>query len=113
MAQKTQHREMNLRVSDSFYDFLYKNKESNRIARVLYRCINWQGCYDVTKLFMTTEHVNYLTLRGDGTISYLPKGKEHVVNDGRWARDNRQNGRPATIIKKLLTPKAQMLFKDT
>jgi len=113
MAQKTQHREMNLRVSDSFYDFLYNNRSTNRIARVLYRCINWQGARNVTKLAITTEHVNYLTLRGDGTISYLPKGKEHVVNDGRWARDNRQNGRPATIIKKLLTPKAQKLFKDT
>ena len=113
MAQQVK-REMNLKVSDSFYDFLYKSSSTNRIARLLRRCLNWQGYYNVTNLVITTEHVNYLTLRGDGTISYLPKGKEHVTNDdGRWARDNRQNGRPATIIKKILTPKAQKLFKDT
>ena len=113
MAHKHQ-REMRLIVSDSFYDFLYKNKGSNRIARVLLKCINWQGYANVVKLTITTEHVNYLTLRSDGTISYLPKGKEHVLNDnGNWARDNRQNGRPATIIKKILTPKAQRLFKDS
>lgn len=113
MAHKHQ-REMRLIVSDSFYDFLYKNRGHNRIARVLLKCINWQGHCNVTKLFMTTEHVNYLTLRGDGTISYLPKGKEHVLNEnGNWARDNRQNGRPAAIIKKVLTPKAQRLFKDS
>jgi hypothetical protein len=55
------------------------------------------------------DEINYLTLRGDGTISYLPKGNE----DGRWARDGRQNGRPASIIKKVLTPKALKLFKDS
>jgi hypothetical protein len=44
----------------------------------------------------------------------LPKGKEHVENeDGRWSRDNRQNGRPATIIKKVLTRNALKLFKDS
>lgn len=58
--------------------------------------------------------VNYLTLRNDGTISYLPKGKEHVVNDdGTWSRQGRQNGAPARIIKKLLTPNAIKLFKDS
>ena len=62
---------------------------------------------------ITDTQVNYLTLREDGTISYLPKGKDHVLtDDGRWARDNRQNGRPATIIKKVLTPNAVKLFSD-
>jgi len=63
---------------------------------------------------ITSSEVNYLTLRQDKTISYLPKGKEHVVTeDGRWARDSRQNGRPATIIKKVLTKNALKLFKDS
>ena len=63
---------------------------------------------------ITAEHINYLTLRNDHSISFLPKGKEHVVNDsGSWARDNRQNGAPARVIKKVLTPNALKLFKDS
>lgn len=101
-----------LNFSRSFSDFLY-NSES-RIAKFIVRAMRYDAHgYESSKLMITNKEVNYLTLRQDGTISYLPKGKEHVVNDdGHWARGNRQNGRAGTIIKKVLTPNARKLFKD-
>ena len=56
--------------------------------------------------YVTSSEINYLTCRGS-MISYLPDGKEHIVNDnGRWSRQNRQEGKPSRIVRKLLTEKA-------
>jgi hypothetical protein len=42
-------------------------------------------------------------MRG-GMISFLPAGKEHIVNDdGKWSRTNRQDGKPARVIRKVIT----------
>lgn len=103
---------MELIVSNSFREFL--DNSDNRVAGFLRRALRYQAWdFNSAKLMVKTDEVNYLTLRNDGTISYLPKGKPHVyTDDGRWARDGRQNGRPATIIKKVLTKKALKLFKD-
>ena len=62
---------------------------------------------------LTTNEVNYLTLRQDGNISYLPAGKEMKYSpDGQWSRDGRQEGKPAKVIRKLFTKRALQLFKD-
>lgn len=102
-----------LHVSNSFRRFLHDS--DNRVAQFVYRAIRyWDKDYPCHRLMVRWDEVNYLTLRDDGTISYLPKGKEHkVTDDGRWARDGRQNGRPANVIQKVLTPKALKLFKPT
>jgi hypothetical protein len=102
-----------LQVSNSFRTFLYENRTQNRIAGFLDRALWYEQInYKAYRLMIRWDQVNYLTLRGDGTISFLPKGKPHVVNDdGRWGRENRQNGRPATVIRKVLTDKALTLFK--
>jgi len=106
-----------LQVSNSFNRFL--DESESRVARFLCRALWYQNSGREVRnrwatLMITSKEVNYLTLREDSTISYLPKGKEHVVNDeGRWARDNRQNGRPASIIRKVLTKNALKLFKDS
>lgn len=106
-----------LHVSSSFSRFL--DQSDNRLAQFLNRALWYQGSRYAhrnlwAKLMIKDDDVNYLTLRDDKTISYLPKGKEHVVTeDGRWARDSRQNGRPAAIIKKVLTKNALKLFKDS
>lgn len=102
----------NLYVSSSFRRFLHDS--DNRVAQFIMRGIYYQGWgYTSSRFMIKTDEVNYLTLRDDGTISYLPKGKEHkVTDDGRWARDGRQNGAAQKIIKKLLTPRAIGLFKE-
>ena len=101
-------------VSDSFLNFLMQSKKGtieNFIYRALYH--GWQG-HKADRFMITTEYINYLTLRDDGTISYLPAGKEHVTTENRtWSRKNRQNGAPSRVIRKLLTPNAQKLFKDS
>lgn len=102
-----------LQVSKSFRRFL--RESDSRVANFISRALYYHDCgyYRWCEMMITDKDVNYLTLRDDGTISYLPKGKKHVLNDdGRWARDNRQNGRPAVIIKKVLTKHALKLFKD-
>ena len=60
------------------------------------------------------NEVNYITFRNNGLISYLPKGKEHLQNEsGTWRKENRQEGKPAKVIRKLFTDKAVKLFKDS
>jgi hypothetical protein len=62
---------------------------------------------------VTDSEINFLTFRNDGTISYLPAGKDHIVNDdGTWKRDGRQNGKPAKVMKKLFHPRVWKYFKD-
>lgn len=93
--------------SKSFIEFL-RNSEC-KIAQILYRLHN--KYYD--SLILTSAEINYLTFRNDGTISYLPNGKELKYNDdGNWARDGRQNGKPAKVIRKILCTRFQKLFKD-
>ena len=102
----------NLYVSSSFRKFLHDS--DNPVAQFIMRGIYYQGWgYNAHRLMIRTDEVNYLTLRDDGTISYLPKGKEHkLTDDGRWARDGRQNGTAGKIIKKVLKPHAIKLFKE-
>lgn len=101
-----------LHVSKSFRDFLYGS--GNPIANFLSRAIYYQGRgFEASRLMIRTDEVNYLTLRDDGTMSFLPKNKPHIVNDdGRWQRDGRQNGSAGRVIRKVLTEKASRLFKD-
>ena len=52
--------------------------------------------------YVTTEFCDYLTCRND-MISYLPAGREHkLTDDGRWARDGRQEMKPAKLARKVL-----------
>lgn len=84
-------------------------KSDCRIAKILYRLNNKR----YTPVMVTPEQVNYLTFRGDGTVSFLPAGKPHLVNDdGDWKRDGRQNGKPGKVIRKLFAERVQKYFKD-
>lgn len=82
-----------LQVSTSFMRMMGSFAEQNIIAQLICEC---QGR-------LTNDEVNYLTMRGN-LISYLPEGRPHLVNDdGRWAREGRQEGKPGRVIRKILT----------
>jgi hypothetical protein len=100
-------------VSNSFYDFLMDN-DSKPIVRFIKNAINYAyRDYPIWRMMIDTSKINYLTLRDDGSLSFLPAGKEHIVTEnGTWSRKSRQAGAPAKVIKKLLTPRAAKLFKD-
>ena len=61
--------------SKPFLDFI-KNSDCN-IAKILYRLTKKR--YE--PLMVTNKDIDYITFRMDGTISYLPAGKEHKVNE--------------------------------
>lgn len=95
--------------SQSFREFIFSC--DNKIAKYLRGYLEWG--YPVYKNLFTESEINYITFRNDGTISYLPKGKEHQENEnGDWKRDGRQNGKPSVVIKKIITQKGLKLLKQ-
>jgi hypothetical protein len=102
--------------SESFFTFISKNASENKVSKFLYNlsCMYVRG-YQLPYKLLTTNEINYLTMRTDGTISYLPKGKPHLINEetGSWQREGRQNGKPSKVIKKIFTPLALKMFNDT
>jgi len=50
-----------------------------------------------------TTFANYITMRGE-LCSYLPNGREHTLNEnGKWARNGRQDMKVGKMAKNLLT----------
>lgn len=99
-----------INYSSSFREFL--RSSDSRIAKILWRIHhNYYYYQHKYKHLVTTSKVDYITFRHDGTISFLPAGKEHKETDsGAWARDGRQNGRPGKVIQKLFTDKMLALI---
>jgi hypothetical protein len=101
--------------SDSFIEFLKNIKKESRIARLIISVIQMHndGFKNMLPRILTNDNVNYITYRSDGNISFLPAGKEHLVNDDNtWSRTNRQSGKPAKIIRKLFTDKMLSLLNE-
>ena len=95
--------------SNSFLEFISNSR--CKIARTLYRA--YANKYPSYRYMLTTNEINYLALREDGSISFLPSGKEQQVTaTGSWRKEGRQAGRPAKVIRKLFTEKALGIFKD-
>lgn len=99
--------------SESFARFCKDNSDKSALCRCIANYIQ-QPELPAWRLMFTTGEANYITFRDDGTISYLPAGKEHKVTEsGTWAREGRQNAKPGKVIRKILTAKANTLFKDS
>jgi hypothetical protein len=97
-----------INYSESFKDFL--SKSDSKVAQVLHK----MRFKHYNSLMITNKEVDYITFRRDGTISYLPAGRECMyTDDGDWAREGRQNGRPSKVIKKLFHPRVHKYIKDT
>ncbi len=114
-----------LHFSSSFKDFLSKSDSriSQLLCRYLYRAYqqyeypcsgNYPYAWMYDDKMFTTSEINYITFRTDGTLSYLPAGKEHLTNaNGEWSTTGRQSGRPGKVIRKIFTKRAQKMFKDS
>ena len=94
--------------SQSFIEFLENSK--SKIAKIL------MAIYRKSKdtSILTSSEINYITFRTNGMISYLPAGKECIylnTFDETWSRENRQEGRPSKVIKKIFTKRAIALLK--
>jgi len=90
-----------LTFSDSFKIMLGEIYNTSEVAKILLRNENH-----------SREFGNYITMRGE-LASYLPKGREHKVNDsGRWIRDGRQDAKVGKLVKKLLNEEALKSLTD-
>lgn len=102
-----------IKYSQSFREFLEKKQETSVVARILYHAFKHDDDsfqsekIPAYRLMITDKEINYLTFRNNGNISFLPAGKEHITADnGLWSKDNRQEGKPGKVIRKLFTEKA-------
>ncbi len=105
--QVNRHEQTMVTFSESFTRFLIDQEaKGSDVARLLLHARDRMPYWPAYQNVLTNKEIDYLTLRNDGTISYLPAGKEHRVNPcGDWAREGRQNGKPGKIIRKIFTDK--------
>ena len=81
-----------LMFSSSMRTMLLSMRHECKVAKILLRD-------DLTH----TTFANYITMRGE-LCSYLPNGREHVVNDmGKWARNGRQDMKVGKMARNLMT----------
>ena len=81
-----------LTFSSSMRTMLWSMRSESRVAKILLRD-------DMTH----TTFANYITMRGD-MCSYLPNGREHIINEnGKWARNGRQDMKVAKMARNLMT----------
>ncbi len=78
---------------------------------------NWDtmGCrvsHMVLQGLTTNEEIDYLSIRQDGTISYLPNGRLHIAEHGVWKKDGRQTGKPASTIRRAMQDGAILELRD-
>ena len=89
-----------IRFSNSFEDFISQTKDDSKVSKYLHHYINDN---QVVARHIVADKMNYLTFRKNGTISYLPIGRELKLNDdGTWSRDGRQEGKPAKTITQIM-----------
>lgn len=90
-----------IQFSKSFEDFILQTKDESKVSKYLHHYL-WGN--KIVAKHVKADRINYLTFRKNGTISYLPIGRELKVNDdGTWSRDGRQEGKPAKTITQILS----------
>lgn len=90
-----------IRFSKSFEDFVSQTKDESKVSKYLYYYM--RESHPVVVRNFTSEKMNYLTFRKNGTISYLPHGRELKLTDnGEWSREGRQDGKPAKTITNIM-----------
>jgi len=99
--------------SETFKSFLFEKRNVSKVCNSLY-LYTTNKTLKSYEIMINPNEINYITFRNNGLISYLPKGKQHLENEsGIWKKENRQEGKPAKVIRKLFTDKAVKLFKES
>jgi hypothetical protein len=94
-------------VSKSFRDFLSRTFGTHQVSKLLLHAVDGDSRFADAVRRNMTDMGSYFTIRNDGNISYLPKGREHKVNDdGTWSRNGRDAIKPAKLIFQLFSPAA-------
>lgn len=95
-AQQYLPKTSSVKFSNSFIRFLQDGKDRSKICKIILDNI----------LDLDVSRINYISNRHDEFISYLPANKIQEINeDGSWSRKNRQQGKPAKIIRQVFTEK--------
>lgn len=97
-----------IKFSTSILDFVSSNFADSKICEKI-----WKQYYKPFKAYefmFNQDDINLLDSTIEGTISYLPKGREIQES---FQTAGRQAGKPAKVIRKLFTAKALKLFKDS
>ena len=106
---------MQLITTNSFARWVERNVDESRVCSLLAHAIHADPYSShPASSRIVTDALNYLTNRSDGTISFLPKGRELEYVDetkSTWSRKGRQEGRPAKVIQKLFAPHVNKLLK--
>lgn len=126
--------EKHLILSDSFRNFLVERWENEKciIAKILLRLKRYTPelkSYYIRKNgelecrnsnvesiwfnpLITTSECNYLTFRNNGTISYMPDGREQLFSEnGDWKREGRQEAKPVRVLRKIIKKRVIELCK--
>lgn len=90
-----------VKFSKSFADFINQTRDKSKVSKYLH---DYMWDHKIVCRHIKADKINYLTFRKDGTISYLPIGRELKYTDnGEWARDGRQEGKPAKTITQIMS----------
>lgn len=104
-------------MSGTFKQFLKEISDRSKVARMMITVMRWRDNFDtcgyLVDKVITTSEVNFLTMRGDGMLSFMPSSKKQTYTDnGEWSREGRQSGKPSRVIRKIFTEKALKMFKE-
>lgn len=81
-------------LSTSLYENIKKLAENNNLAN---------GIMNICSNDFSENHIRFITINSKRELTFLPKGKEHIVNDsGNWSKKNRQSGKIGKIFGAIL-----------
>lgn len=87
-----------LNISANFSKILNDNSKNDVICGLLHNNPN----------LLSSDKINYIDITEDGLLEFLPDGKSlHLNQDGTWANKNRQSGKPASVVRKLISEKTE------
>lgn len=92
---------MGIIVSDSLFRMLKNIERDSLVARMM-----------LVPYVTTNTEGDFLSMRR-GNITYMPTGRTQAITpDGLWAREGRQEGKPARLARKFILPEYLQRLTD-